>query len=388
MSSEVFERSVDVAARSVDVAARRRPAEHVPARMLVANAHRVALGLILGLASFLDFWRLDLNGYANAYYAGAVKSMTSSWHNFFFASFDRGGLVSVDKPPLALWVEAASAKLFGFSGITILLPEALAGVLAVWLLYLVVARPFGRVAGLVAALALAVSPVSVAINRDNNPDALFTLLLVASVWAAVRAVESGRLRWLIGSAVLVGLAFNTKMLAAGIVVPGIALGYLVWARRPWRTRVAHLLGAGVVLALVSSAWIAVVELTPAGARPYVGSTSDNSALSLAVGYNGLGRVLGQSGGTSFGGGGGGGTFSGTPGFFRLINDALGDQGGWLLPLALVGFASALGDQLQTNANISSDLVNILPYAFTLVALVGLVGRSTAPAADGQPYARQ
>ncbi len=298
------------------------------------------LAAVLAVAAVLNGAKLAQNGYANQYYAGAVRSMMTSWHNFFFASFDQGGLVSVDKPPLALWAEAASAKVFGFSGVTILLPEAIAGVLAVWLLYLLVARYFGRAAGLVAALALAVSPVSVAVNRDNNPDALFALLLIAAVWAAARAVESGRLRWLLASAVLTGLAFNTKMLAAGIIVPGIALGYLFCARLPWGKRIGHLLVAGIPLALVSSAWIAAVQLTPAADRPYVGSTSDNSALSLALGYNGLGRVLGQSGGTSFGGGGGGGTFSGTPGFFRLINDALGDQGGWLLPLAIVGGVSA------------------------------------------------
>ena len=173
---------------------------------IAVRLHHVALGAVLALSAFLDFWKLDLNGYANEYYAGAVRSMTTSWHDFLFASFDPGGLVSVDKPPLALWVEALSAKLFGYSGVTILLPEALAGVLAVWLLYLLVARSFGRVAGLAAALALAVSPVSVAINRDNNPDALFALLLVAACWAGARAVESGRLPFLLGSAVLVGLA--------------------------------------------------------------------------------------------------------------------------------------------------------------------------------------
>ena len=267
--------------------------------------------------------------------------MTLSWHNFLFASFDPGGLVSVDKPPLALWVEAASAKLFGYSGVAILAPEALAGVLAVWLLYLFVARHFGRVAGIVAALALAVSPVSVAVNRDNNPDALFVLLLVAAVWAGGRAVESGRLRWLVSSALLVGLAFNTKMLAAAVVVPGLALAYLVFARTSLRARLVHLAVAGVALAVVSSAWIVAVDLTPAADRPYVGSTTDNSALSLALGYNGLGRVTGQEGGTSTGGGGLGGAFSGTPGFFRLLNNALGDQGAWLLPLAIVGAVSAL-----------------------------------------------
>ncbi len=306
---------------------------------VTAQWHRVALAGVLGVAAALDFVRLGQNGWANDYYSAAVRSMTRNWHNFFFASFDPGGLVSVDKPPLALWVEAGSAKLFGFSSLAILAPEALAGVAAVWLLYLLVARPFGRVAGLLAALALAVSPVSVAVNRDNNPDALFVLLLVAAAWAGVRAVESGRLRWLLGCALFVGLAFNAKMLAAAVVVPGLALAYLLFARTSLKTRLWHLAVSGLALAVLCSAWIAAVDLTPAADRPYVGSTTDNSALSLALGYNGLGRVTGQEGGTSFGGGLGG-AFSGTPGFFRLLNDALGDQGAWLLPLAIVGFLSA------------------------------------------------
>ena len=131
------------------------------------------------------------------------------------------------------------------------------------------------------------------------------------------------------------------MLAAAIIVPGIALGYLAFTRVPWRRRIVNSALATSVLVVVSGAWIAAVQLTPAVDRPYVGSTSDNSALSLALGYNGLGRVTGQTGGTSTGGGGGG-AFSGTPGWFRLINNALGDQGGWLLPLAILGGVSVLG----------------------------------------------
>jgi 4-amino-4-deoxy-L-arabinose transferase-like glycosyltransferase len=307
---------------------------------LTTSWHRVALAGVLALAAFLDLFRLSQNGYANTYYSAAVRSMLSSWHNFFFVSFDPGGLVSVDKPPLALWVQAASAKALGYSGVSILLPEALAGVAAVGILNLLVARYFGRVAGLVAALALAVSPVSVAVNRDNNPDALFVLLLVAAAYLGARAVESGRLVTLLATAVLVGLAFNTKMLAAAIVVPGIGLAYLFLARRSWRTRLLHAALAATVLVAVSGAWITAVGLTSATARPYVGSTSDNSALSLALGYNGLGRVTGQEGGTSTGGGLGG-AFSGLPGTTRLLNQALGDQGAWLLPLAIVGGASAL-----------------------------------------------
>jgi 4-amino-4-deoxy-L-arabinose transferase-like glycosyltransferase len=339
-------------------------------RRVALRPHHVPLAAILALAACLDFWNLTQNGYANTYYAGAVRSMLKSWHNFLFVSFDPGGLVSVDKPPLTLWLQALSAKVFGFSSFSILLPEALAGVAAVWLLYLLVARYFGRVAGLAAALALAVSPVSVSVNRDNNPDALLALLLVASVYFGARAAESGRLRWLIGSAVLVGLAFNTKMLAAMVVVPGIALAYLVLPQLRWRVRFFHLAVAAVVLVAVSGAWIAAVDLTPAADRPYVGSTSDNSALSLALDYNGLGRVTGQGGGTSTGGGGGlGGAFSGTPGVFRLLNDALGDQGGWLLALAIVGGLSGLVFALRRRDRRRFVLLTVAGVWFAAAAFV-------------------
>ena len=337
-------------------------------RRLALRPHHVGLAAVLALAASLDFWNLTQNGYANTYYAGAVRSMLKSWHNFFFVSFDPGGLVSVDKPPLALWLQTLSAKVFGFSSFSILLPEALAGVGAVWLLYLLVARYFGRVAGLAAALALAVSPVSVSVNRDNNPDALLALLLVASVYLGARAAESGRLRWLVGSAVLVGLAFNTKMLAAMVVVPGIALAYLLLPRLRWRVRFLHLAIAAVVLVAVSGAWIAAVDLTPAADRPYVGSTTNNSALSLALDYNGLGRVTGQTGGTSTGGGIGG-AFSGSPGAFRLLNDALGDQGGWLLALAVVGGLSALVFALRRRRRRELVLLTVAGVWFAAAAFV-------------------
>ncbi len=314
------------------------------AARVTAHWHRVALIGVLGLAAFLNLWRLRQNGWANEYYSAAVRSMLGSWSNFSFGSFDPGGLVSVDKPPLALWLSAASAKAFGYSGFSVLLPSAVAGIAAVGVLYLLVARYFGRAAGLVAALALAVSPVSVAVNRDNNPDALLALLLVASAYAGARAVESGRLRWGVTTAVLVGLAVNTKMLAALIVVPVLVVAYLLLAPGRFRTRLWQLAVSTVVLVAVGGAWIAAVELTPASDRPYVGSTSDNSALSLLLDYNGLGRITGQEGGTSRGGGLGG-AFSGTPGALRLLNDALGDQAAWLLPLAIVGGLSALAAAL-------------------------------------------
>ncbi len=256
----------------------------------------VGLPLVLALSAVLNTHRLSQNGYANIFYAAGDKSMLRSLHNFLFASFDPGGLVTVDKPPVALWVQVASTKLFGFSPLSLLLPEAIAGVLAVAVLYVMLARRLGVVAGLAGALALAVFPSFVAVSRDNGVDPVLILLLVLACSVGLRATETGRWRTLIGSAVLVGLAFNTKTLAAYLVVPSIALAFLVCAPGSLRRRIGQLLVAGLALLVVSFAWIAVVELTPASKRPYVGSSTNNTELGLTFEYNGLGRVEGQTGG--------------------------------------------------------------------------------------------
>jgi hypothetical protein len=156
-------------------------------RALLAS-HRVALATILAGAAVLNLNRLSQNGYANIFYSAGVRSMLHSLHNFFFVSFDPGGLISIDKPPLALWVQALSAKIFGFSTLALLLPEALAGILTVAVIYHVVARHFGVLAGLAGALALAVFPSFVAVSRDNMTDPLLILLLTLACGAALRAV--------------------------------------------------------------------------------------------------------------------------------------------------------------------------------------------------------
>ncbi len=244
----------------------------------------------------LNTHRLAQNGYANIFYSAGVKSMLRSLHNFVFVSFDPGGLVTVDKPPLALWVQAVSAKLFGFSPLSLLVPEAIVGVLTVALLYVVLNRRLGAAAAFAGALALALFPSFVAVSRDNGVDPVLILLLLAACAAALRACESGRWRALLGCAVLVGLAFNTKTLAAYLVVPSIALGYAICAPGSLPRRLVQLLVAGAVMLVVSFAWIAFVELTPASKRPYVGSSTNNTELGLTFEYNGLGRVEGQTGG--------------------------------------------------------------------------------------------
>ncbi|HWW89517.1 MAG TPA: glycosyltransferase family 39 protein [Solirubrobacteraceae bacterium] len=344
----------------------------------------LALAGVLAFSAVLNTNRLSQNGYANIYYSAGVKSMLRSLHNFFFVSFDPAGLVSVDKPPLGLWVQAASAKVFGFSPLSLLLPEAIMGVLAVALLYYIVARRFGWAAGIASALALAVFPSFVAVSRDSGVDPLMILLMLLASGAAIRAAETGRWRTLIWCAVLVGLAFNTKTLAAYLVVPGIGLAYLICAPGSLRRRAAQLLLAGLVLLGVSFSWMAVVELTPASKRPFVGSSTNNTELGLTFEYNGLGRVQGQVGGPGHIPHGRGAlaryhlaesaheraflraakagqpaaaqklaaavaaatphshraaqpvSFPGPAGPLRLFGRGLGDQGGWIVPLAFFG----------------------------------------------------
>jgi len=346
--------------------------------------HRFALAGVLLLAVFLHFFRLEQEGYANLYYAAAVKSMLTGWRNFFFVSFDPGGFVTVDKPPLGLWVQAVSAALLGFDGISLLLPQALAGVLSVALTYHLVRRVFGPLAGLLAALTLTVTPISVAASRNNTMDSQLVLVLLLAAWAISRATEEGRLRWLLLCAVLVGVGFNIKMLQAFLVLPAFYLLYLTAAPVRWWKRLLHLTLATVVLLAVSLSWAVAVDLTPPEQRPYVGSSQDNSVMELIVGHNGMKRLLpgglrglfgrgepnpppdgsrpgrppappsggqpgqplpppgGQPGQPPSPPGRGGrrpsprGDETGEPGPLRLFNRQLGGQATWLLPLAGVG----------------------------------------------------
>jgi 4-amino-4-deoxy-L-arabinose transferase-like glycosyltransferase len=303
---------------------------------------RPELALLLVLAAVLYLWSLSKNGWANDYYSAAVRSMSASWHNFLFASADPSGVMTVDKPPLALWVQALSVRVFGYSSLSMLVPQALMGVASVGLLYDLVRRRFGRAAGFVGGLALALTPITVAISRHNNPDALLVLCCVAALWCALRALQDGRTRWLVLAGVCVGLGFETKMLVALVVVPGIALAYLLVAPRGRLRAVRQLLAGGAAMLVVGGAWPLLVALTPASDRPWISGTSDNSILSLIFEYNGVGRVDGQSGGPGGapgGGGGGGSVFGGEAGPLRLLNSALGGQAGWLLGFALL---SALG----------------------------------------------
>jgi 4-amino-4-deoxy-L-arabinose transferase-like glycosyltransferase len=214
------------------------------------------------------------------------------------------------------------------------------GVGTVVLLMAVVRRTFGSWAAVIAGLIAALTPAAVLIFRYNNPDALLTLLLVGSAYAFIRALERGSLRWVLAAAVLVGLAFNTKYLQGWLVLPAFAIVWAVAAPGGVRRRAVGLAVALAGVLVASGWWVLIMELLPASARPFVGGSTNNSALDLILGYDGLGRIFGGSGGGP-GGGGGGGGFSGTPGLFRLFNAQLGGQVAWFLPLSGLGLAVGL-----------------------------------------------
>ena len=342
-----------------------------------ARRDRLAFAGLLVATAALYLVNLSANGWGNDFYAAAVQSMTKSWEAFFFGSFDAGNVVTVDKPPAALWVMALSARVFGLSSWSILVPQVLMAVATVALLYAAVRRVAGPGAALLAGAAMALTPVAVLMFRFDNPDALLVLLMVAAAYAVVRAVEQAGTRWLLLAGALLGLAFLTKTAQALLVLPALAAAYL-WAAPTglWR-RVRQLLAAGLAMVVVGGWWFVAVALWPAADRPYIGGSTNNSAIELALGYNGLGRIFGQGGfgggrggaadavgtagvpagaagsgtagvpgggaadaaggfpaGPGGFGGGGGGPFGGNAGLGRLFANDVGGQIAWLLPAAL------------------------------------------------------
>jgi 4-amino-4-deoxy-L-arabinose transferase-like glycosyltransferase len=250
----------------------------------------LGLGLIVLLGAFLRFYELGAYSIGNTYYAATVQSMLTSWYNFFFASFEPGGSVTVDKPPLGFWIQAVSAYFLGVNGFALALPQALAGVLSIPLLYTMVKRQFGTGAGLIAALALATIPVTVSTERNNTIDGLLLFVLLLATWAFLRSVRLGRFRYLLLGAFLIGLGFNIKMLQAFLPLPALYVLYLLGAPHSWWKRIVHLAVATVLLVTVSLAWAIAVDLTPPEDRPYIGSSTDNTVMELIVGHNGLKRL--------------------------------------------------------------------------------------------------
>ncbi|WP_420800418.1 glycosyltransferase family 39 protein [Paenibacillus piscarius] len=266
--------------------------------------------LTLLLAAVLYGYGIWNDTYANTYYTTAVGSMLQSFHNFFFASLDSAGSVTVDKPPVVLWLQTLSALVFGLHGWSVILPQVLAGIGSVVLVYSLVKPSFGRSAARLAALAMASAPAAAAVSRTNNIDTVLVFTLLLAAWFLFRGTRNGRTGSLLAAFGLIGIAFNEKMLQAYMVLPAFYLFYLLAAKGKWKKKSGVLAACTAVLLVVSLSWAVIVDSIPADKRPYIGSSGTNSVLNLAFGYNGVSRLTGDrstggSGGGGFGGFGGG-----------------------------------------------------------------------------------
>jgi 4-amino-4-deoxy-L-arabinose transferase-like glycosyltransferase len=295
---------------------------------------RPALLALLAATAVLYVWDLGASGWANSFYAAAVQAGTKSWKAFFFGSSDASNFITVDKPPVFLWPMEISARIFGFNSWSMLVPQALEGVATVGLVYLSVRRWFSAQAALLGAAVVALTPVAALMFRYNNPDALLALLLTAATYSTMRGLERAQTKWLVLAGALVGFGFITKMLQAFLVLPVLAVVYLLAAPTGWWRRVWQVVVMGLSVVVAGGWWVAVVALTPAADRPYVGGSQDNSIFNLIFGYNGFGRLTGNETG-SVGGGTVGGAMWGPTGWTRLFNDSFGTMMSWLLPGALI-----------------------------------------------------
>ncbi|MGQ7298030.1 glycosyltransferase family 39 protein [Quadrisphaera sp. KR29] len=330
--------------RAVRSAQRRGPWGWVTARREDGPAwERPALLALLLAAAVTYLVALGSSGWANSFYSAAVQAGSVSWKAFLFGSSDAGNSITVDKPPASLWVMALSVRIFGLSSWSILVPQALMGVATTGVLYAAVRRHFPAGAALLSGVVLLLTPVAALMFRFNNPDALLVLLMTLAASTVLRALESGRTRWLVAAGVLIGLGFLTKQLQVFLVLPALGAAYLFFGPRRVGARVLQLLAAGAAMLVSAGWWVALVELWPASSRPYIGGSTDNSFLGLTLGYNGLGRLTGDETG-SVGGGGGGGNGGGNwgeTGITRLFTAEFGGQIAWLVPAALVMAVVAL-----------------------------------------------
>jgi 4-amino-4-deoxy-L-arabinose transferase-like glycosyltransferase len=353
-----------------------------PGSASTGRRREVVLLVLVGLVAALCYaWRLQRDP-LEPYYAAAVRSMAGSWHDFAFGAFDPDGTISLDKLPGAFWIQALSVRAFGVHTWSIVLPQIVEGVLAVLVLHRAVRRLAGPGAGLVAALVLALSPAVVALDRGNISDSLMILLLLlaadAVTGAVTGAIRGTRVWPILVAGIWVGLAFQAKMLEAWLVLPALALCYLVAGPAGVGRRVRHMLVGGAVTAVVSLLWMVVVGFVPAASRPYVDGSTHDSLFEQVFVYNGLGRV-GQASPLQILTGQGLSLVStaGPPGVGRLLTGDLGHDIGWLLPLALLaavaGVISARGrpriDPLRAGYLLWGGWLVVFVVAFSTISTV-------------------
>jgi 4-amino-4-deoxy-L-arabinose transferase-like glycosyltransferase len=302
---------------------------------------RPALLALLSLTTLLYTWGLDRNGWANSYYSAAAMSGSLDWTAFFFGSSDPGNAITVDKPPLSMWVMSLSVRVFGLSSWSLLLPQSLMGVASVYLLYRMVQKRFDAATGLLAGTFMAVIPVSTVIFRYNNPDALLTLLMIGIAFLTLESIDRGQPRWLLLAGALTGAAFLTKQLQVLLLLPAVALAYIVFARTSVLKRFLHLGGALAAAAVTGGWWLLVVQLTNPSSRPFIGGSRQNSVIELTLGYNGLDRLTGEDASRTMAPGSAAAADKLDAGFGRFLQPHFSGQSGWFLPLAVAGLCMGI-----------------------------------------------
>jgi len=304
----------------------------------------LALAILLAATAVLYLWDLTASGYANTFYAAAAQAGSQNWKAWFFGSLDTSNFITVDKPPASLWVMGLSGRIFGFSSASLLVPQALMGVGSVALVYAAVKRVASPAAGLVAGAVLAATPAAALMFKFDNPDALLVLLMTLAGYFVVRAMSTvaGRraAMWTALAGVALGFAFLTKMLQGLMVLPAFGVAYVIAGQTRLRTRLVHLVIGAAAVIVSAGWWVLAVWLWPADSRPYIGGSTNNSVMDLVLGYNGLGRLFGNTGG-GMNGGGAGSSFGGSTGLDRLFGSEMGIQISWLIPAALIALVFGL-----------------------------------------------
>ncbi len=305
-----------------------------------AGWHRYALLAIAAVTTVSyawGIWRMQLH----LYYGPGVKTMSGSWQAWLMGAYDPQLATTFDKVPGTFWLQALSARLFGFSSWSVLLPSLLASVGSIFLLYRIVTRWAGSQAALISAGLYAATPLVAALARTQIPDPMLVFLLLAAAVAWQSAVLSGRLGPLVWAGVWVGLAFQAKMAQAWIIWVAFGLAHLVFAPAGWGKRVRDLAVAGAATIAVSAVWVVPMALIPASSRPWIDGSVDNSIWSMVFGYNGFNRYgVDNAGAEVLGIGGPPGKSEGSA-WLYLLRDGVAPQVGWLFPLALIGLVFGL-----------------------------------------------
>jgi 4-amino-4-deoxy-L-arabinose transferase-like glycosyltransferase len=292
-----------------------------------------ALSILAVASAAVYLWALQA-GQRSEYYAAIAVSMSQSFSNFFFGSFDPGGTVSLDKIPGSYWVPAIFIKIFGFSTWAVDAPNAIATTAAVVITAIAVKRVATPTAGIIAGSIVASIPVLAAVARSNQPESFFLLAMSLVLFSGLKAMKTGS-RWqLILAGMWVALAFQMYMLEAWAVWPALALGYFFTSKKIY-LKVLDILIAGVTSLALSLTWILIVWLVPASSRPYVGGTYSNNPFEMVFGYNGLGRFTATQNSADAAYRSFTPPFSGSAGAFRLFGENVAGQVAWLIPTALI-----------------------------------------------------